>query len=274
MIPFTAVRALRTAAALAVLAALALTIAAAPAPSALADDVPVAVAANFAAPLNAIAAAFTQATGHQVVVSTGSTGALAAQVTNGAPFEVFLGADTTTAGRLVTDGLAVPGTARTYASGRLALWSPKEGYVDSAGAVLKAGAFAHLAIANPKLAPYGAASLQTLDALGLTAAVTPHLVYGENIAQAYQFTASGNAELGFVALSQVWKDGRFTGGSGWVVPRELHAPLRQDAVLLAKGADHAAARALLEFLGGPAARAITASYGYELPAEAPVADAH
>lgn len=271
MIPLTAVRALRTAAALAVLA---LMIAAAPAPSALADEVPVAVAANFAAPMNAIAAAFTRATGHQVGVSTGSTGALAAQVTNGAPFEVFLGADVATAGKLVTDGLAVPGTARTYASGRLALWSPKEGYVDSAGAVLKAGAFAHLAVASPKLAPYGAAALQALDALGLTAALTPRLVYGENIAQAYQFAASGNAELGFVALSQVWQDGRFTAGSGWVVPRDLHAPLRQDAVLLAKGADHAAARALLEYLGGPSARAIIASFGYELPAEAPVADVH
>ena len=243
-----------------------------PAAPAAADEVPVAVAANFAAPLKDIAAAFAAATGHQAVISGGATGALAAQVANGAPFEVFLGADTSTVAKLLKDGLAVDGTARTYAVGRLALWSAREGYVDSTGAVLRGDGFAHLAIANPKVAPYGAAALQALDALGLAAAVTPRLVQGENIAQAQQFVASGNAELGFVALSQVWRDGRFTGGSGWIVPAALYAPLRQDAALLARGADQAAARALLDFLSSPRARAIIASYGYELPKEDTVGD--
>jgi molybdate transport system substrate-binding protein len=239
--------------------------------AARADDVTVAVAANFAAPMKAIAAAFTEATGHQVVVSTGATGALAAQVANGAPFEVFLAADAATTARLERDGLAVPGTRRTYAVGRLALWSAKEDYVDTAGAVLKTGGFAHLAIANPKLAPYGAAAVELLGKLGLFTALEPRFVQGGNIGQAFQFVGSGNAELGFVALSQVWRDGKFTSGSGWVVPAALHAPLAQDAVLLNRGADHAAARALLEFLRSPGARAVMQSYGYEPAPEATVA---
>jgi molybdate transport system substrate-binding protein len=236
--------------------------------SAHADDVPAAVAANFAAPMKAIAAAFTEATGHHVVVSTGATGALAAQIANGAPFEVFLAADDATPARLETDGLAVAGTRRTYAVGRLALWSAKEGFVDATGAVLGTGVFAHLAIANPKLAPYGAAAVASLRELGLLAAIEPRLVQGENIAQAFQFVASGNAELGFVALSQVWRDGRFTSGSGWVVPDELHEPLGQDAVLLAKGAERPAARALLAFLHGGQATAVMRSFGYEPAPEA------
>jgi molybdate transport system substrate-binding protein len=237
--------------------------------AARADDVPVAVAANFAAPMKAIAVAFTEATGHQAVVSTGATGALAAQVANGAPFEVFLAADAATPAKLEKDGLAVAGTRRTYAVGRLVLWSAKEGAVDTAGAVLKAGDFAHLAIANPKLAPYGAAAVEALEKLGLLAALEPRFVQGENIGQACQFVVSGNAELGFVALSQVWLDGKFTSGSGWIVPDRLHAPLLQDAVLLEKGADHAAAKALLEFLHGAQASAVMRSYGYEPAPEAP-----
>lgn len=237
--------------------------------AARADDVPVAVAANFAAPMKALAAAFAAATGHQAVVSTGATGALAAQIANGAPFEVLLAADAATPAKLEQDGLAVAGTRRTYAVGRLVLWSAKEGYVDTAGAVLKAGDFAHLAIANPMLAPYGAAAVETLGKLGLLAALESRFVQGQNIGQACQYVVSGNAELGFVALSQVWLDGKFTSGSGWIVPAGLHAPLLQDAVLLAKGADHAAAKALLEFLNGAQAHAVMRSYGYEPAPEAP-----
>lgn len=251
----------------AVCLALAFALTAAPR-AARADEVPVAVAANFAAPMKAIAAAFTGATGHQAVVSTGATGALAAQIANGAPFEVLLAADAATPAKLEQDGLAVAGTRRTYAVGRLVLWSAKEGYVDTAGAVLKAGGFAHLAIANPKLAPYGAAAVEALGKLGLLAAVESRFVQGQNIGQAFQFVVSGNAELGFVALSQVWLDGKFTSGSGWIVPAGLHAPLLQDAVLLKRGADHAAARALLAFLHDERARAVMQSCGYEPAPEA------
>lgn len=233
-----------------------------------ADVVPVAVAANFAGPMKEIAAAFAEATGHQAIVSTGATGALAAQVANGAPFEVFLSADATTPAKLEKDGLAVAGTRGAYAVGRLVLWSAKAGYVDTAGAVLKTGDFAHLALANPKLAPYGAAAVAALEGLGLLTTLEPRFVLGENIGQAFQFAGSGNAELGFVALSQVWRDGKFTSGSGWIVPARLHAPLRQDAVLLARGAEHTAAKALLEFLHGEKARAVMRCYGYEPAVEA------
>lgn len=238
-----------------------------------ADEVSVAVAANFAAPMKEIAAAFATASGHQAVVSTGATGTLVAQITNGAPFEVLVSADAAAPRKLVELGLAVAGTPRTYAVGRLALWSADEGLVDAGGAVLAQGGFAHLAIANPKVAPYGVAAVEALGRLGVLAGLEPRIVQGENIGQAFQFVASGSAELGLVALSQVWKDGKFTSGSGWAVPTDLHAPLLQDAVLLAKGRDHAAAHALLAFLGGEQARAIIAAYGYELPAVATGADA-
>lgn len=261
MAPFR--RRLRSAANM-ILAAMATTVPLA----ARADDVTAAVAANFAAPMKAIAAAFTDATGHRVVVSTGATGALATQIANGAPFEVFLAADAATPSRLETDGLAVAGTRGTYAVGRLALWSAKEGLVDSTGAILGTADFTHIAIANPKLAPYGAAAVASLLRLGRLAALEQRFVVGENIAQAFQFVASGNAELGFVALSQVWRDGRFTSGSGWVVPAGLHEPLGQDAILLAKGAARPAARALLDFLHGEQACAVMRSYGYEPAPEA------
>jgi molybdate transport system substrate-binding protein len=243
-----------------------------PAP-AHADEVSVAVAANFTAPLTEIATAFTAATGHVLLVSGGSTGALAAQVANGAPFEVLLAADDATPARLEAEGLAVPGTRRTYAIGRLALWSSRESYVDPAGAVLREGGFRHLAIANPQVAPYGAAAVAALEALGLRETLVTLFVQGENIGQAYQFVASGAAELGFVALSQVWRDGRFTSGSGWLVPAALHPPLRQEAVLLTPGRDKPGALALLEYLGQPAARAVIASYGYDSPSTVPGSDA-
>jgi molybdate transport system substrate-binding protein len=233
--------------------------------SAAAAEVQVAVAANFMAPMQKIAAAFAADTGNQAVVTTGATGTLFAQIEEGAPFEVLLAADRATPAKLETDGFAVTGTRFTYVQGVLVLWSARADYVDSAGAVLRRGDFQHLAIANPKLAPYGAAAMEALGALGLVDALRPRLVQGESIAQTHQFVASGNAELGFVALSQIIVPGGTRSGSYWVVPARLHAPIRQDAVLLRKGAGNPAARALCDYLKSPHARDVMGAYGYELP---------
>lgn len=228
----------------------------------LADEVQVAVAANFSAPLKAIGERFAQDTGHQLVISSGATGQLYSQIRNGAPFAVFLSADDSTPAKLESEGAAVKGSRFTYAIGTLALWSPKPGYVDGAGAVLKQHAFTHLAVANPKSAPYGLAATQVLAKLGLTEAVAAKRVEGQNITQTYQFVATGNAELGFVALSQIYEDGKIKEGSAWIVPAELYEPIRQDAVLLDKGQDQPAAKALLAYLKGPQAAAVLKVYGY------------
>ncbi len=227
-------------------------------------EVQVAVAANFTAPMQKIAAEFEKDTGHKVLLSSGATGKFYAQIKNGAPFEVFLAADDETPAKLETEGDAVPGSRFTYAIGKLMLWSAQPGYVDDQGAVLKKGQFQHLAIANPKTAPYGAAAMEVLTHLNLLDAVQPKLVTGENIGQAHQFVATGNAELGFVALSQVMENGKLTGGSGWLVPLELYEPIRQDAVILAWGKEQPAAKTLMEYLKGEKARAIIQSYGYDL----------
>lgn len=229
-----------------------------------ADEVQVAVAANFTAPMQKIAAEFEKDTGHKAVLAFGATGKFYAQVANGAPFEVFLSADDETPAKLEKERLAAPGSRFTYAVGKLALWSARDGYVDGKGDILKTGNFRHLALANPKTAPYGAAAMEAMAKLGVLAAVQPRFVQGENISQAHQFVATGNAELGFVALSQVYKDGRFVAGSGWIVPANLYDPIRQDAVILAKGRDKPAATALAQYLKGDKARAIIKSYGYEL----------
>ena len=223
----------------------------------------VAVAANFAAPMQNIAGAFVRDTGYRVQLAFGSTGKLYAQIKNGAPYQMLLAADSQTPARLEKEGYALPDSRFTYATGRMVLWSIKPGLVDAQGAVLHTGAFKHLALADPKLAPYGAAALQTLQAMGLAAALQNRWVQGENIAQAYQFVATGNAELGFVALSQLMQNGRMAAGSAWVVPQRLHAPLRQDAVVLLPGKDHAVVKALAAYLQGNKARAIMRSYGYE-----------
>lgn len=228
-----------------------------------AGEVQVAVAANFTAPMRQIAAQFEQDTGNKAVLSFGATGQLVAQIGNGAPFELLLAADDATPAKLEQQGLAVRGTRFTYAIGKLVLWSAMEGYVDGRGEVLGKANFAHLAIANPKTAPYGAAALETLNKLDLYARLAPRLVQGENISQAQQFVSTGNAELGFVALSQVWKDGKLTSGSAWIVPAHLYHPIRQDAVLLNQGAANPAARALLTYLTSNKARAIIRAYGYE-----------
>lgn len=234
------------------------------APAASAEEIQVAVAANFTAPMQTIAAAFEKDTGHKARLAFGSSGKFYAQIKNGAPFQVLLSADDETPARLEQEGMAVPGTRFTYAIGKLALWSAKEGMVDSKGETLKRGGYAHLAIANPKLAPYGAAAIEVLKKLALLDAVQPKLVQGENIAQTYQFVASGNAELGFVALSQVTQDGKLIKGSAWMVPGNLHAPIRQDAVILANGKGNPAASALMAYLKNDKAKAVIRAYGYDI----------
>lgn len=234
-----------------------------------ADEVQVAVASNFTKPLEAIAEKFKAASGHELKISAGATGKLYAQIANGAPFEVFLSADSKTPTKLIEDKLATADSQFTYAFGKLVLWSSTDGYVDANGEVLSKGDFKHLAIANPKTAPYGAAGMAVMEKLGLTAAITPKLVTGENITQTFDFVSTGNAELGFVALSQVQQDGKLKSGSAWVVPTEMYQPLAQDAVLLTKGKDNAAAHALLDYLKGAEARAIISSYGYDLPETTP-----
>lgn len=225
-------------------------------------QVQVAVASNFAAPMQGIAALFEQATGHKAVVVLGSTGKLATQVRHGAPFDVLLAADSRTPTQLAAEGLAVAGSQFTYAQGQLALYSTQPGLVDAQGAVLAGPLPGKLAVADARLAPYGAAAAQVLAARGLTATVRPHLVVGENIGQTFQFVKTGNAALGFVALSQIMVDGKVSTGSAWVVPAALYAPIRQDAILLTHGAQQPAAQALLQFLQGPQARQLMRAYGY------------
>lgn len=229
-----------------------------------ADEVQVAVAANFTAPIQAIAKDFEKDTGHKLVIASGATGQFYAQIKNGAPFDVFLAADDSTPAKLEQEKAIVPGSRFTYAIGTLALWSAKPGYVDDKGEILKQNTFQHLAIANPKTAPYGLAATQVLDKLKLTEATQAKLVEGQNITQAFQFVSTGNAELGFVALSQVYKDGKVQSGSAWIVPAQLHEPIRQDAVILVKGKDNPAAKALVDYLKGPKAAAVIKSYGYEI----------
>ncbi|MDO9106583.1 MAG: molybdate ABC transporter substrate-binding protein [Methylovulum sp.] len=240
-----------------------------PASNVLAAQVLVAVASNFTKPMEEIAAEFKQSTGHSAELSFGASGKFVAQIENGAPFQVFLSADEKKPEKLTESGFAVVGTRFTYAVGKLVLWSAKPGYVDAEGKVLSTGTFKHLAIADPKLAPYGAAALEVLKALGLEERTRPLLVLGENISQAQQFISTGNAELGFIALSQVIKDGKIGEGSGWIIPSDKYALIRQDAVLLKTGVDNPAAHALLEYLKSAKALAIIEKYGYGLPKNQP-----
>jgi molybdate transport system substrate-binding protein len=241
---------------LAALAALVTSLCAAPA---FAADTQVAVAANFTEPAKAVAAAFAKATGQRAVLAFGSSGQFYAQMAHGAPFEVFLSADAERPQKAEQAGLGVPGTRFTYAVGRLVLYSRTPGLADGGAAVLKSGRFAKLSIADPGAAPYGAAAVETLQKLGLYDAVKPKIVQGSSITQAYQFTATGAAELGFVALSQVVNQ---PGGSRWLVPSTLYAPIDQQAILLKTGQDNPAAKAFIAFLKGPQARAIIRRYGY------------
>ena len=231
--------------------------------AALAEEIQVAVAANFTAPMKLIAADFEKDTGHKAVLTFGATGKFYAQISNGAPFEVFLAADDETPARLEKEGAAVNGSRFTYATGKLVLWSAQTGLVDAQGEVLKKGDFKKIAIAAPKLAPYGAAAVETMNKLGLQAALEPKLVQGESIGQAFSFVSTGNAELGFIALSQVYEGGKIKSGSAWIVPDKLHSPIRQDAVLLAKAKDSKAAAQLMAYLKTDKAKAVIRAFGYE-----------
>ncbi|MCO5120067.1 MAG: molybdate ABC transporter substrate-binding protein [Burkholderiaceae bacterium] len=227
-----------------------------------AGEVSVAVAANFLKPMQSIAPDFTAATGHQVVVSGGSTGKLYSQIVAGAPFDVLLAADAKTPKRLVDEGHGVAGSQFTYAIGQLVLWSADAELVDGDGAILATDRYTKIAVANPKLAPYGAAAYEVLEARKLLDAVTPRMVTGENIGQTYQFVLTRNAEIGFVALSQVMVPGQPVAGSMWRIPQDLYGEIRQDAVLLERGESNEAARALMDYLRTPAAREKIRSYGY------------
>jgi molybdate transport system substrate-binding protein len=231
--------------------------------AAQAAQVQVAVAANMAAPMKQIAADFARATGHEAVVALGSTGKFYAQIRAGAPFEVLLAADDETPAKLEQEGLGVRGTRFTYATGQLVLWSAEPGVVDPEGQVLKKPPTGKLAVADPKLAPYGFAAMETLSNLGVATAWTPNIVQGENIGQAFQFAATGNARMGFVALAQVMADGHITKGSAWIVPASLHTALKQDAIVLKPGQGNPAATALMEYLRSDAARATLRGYGYQ-----------
>ena len=229
--------------------------------AALAAETKVAVAANFTEAAREVATAFKARTGHDATLSFGSSGQFYAQIANGAPYEVFLSADAERPRKAEAEGLAVPGSRFTYAFGRLVLFSRTPGLVDGGGAVLKAGKFEKLSIADPKTAPYGRAAVETLTTLKLYDALRPKIVQGSSITQAFQYVQTGAAELGFVALSQVADE---PGGSRWVVPAADHAPIEQQAVLLKAGQDSGAAKAFLKFLKGPEAKAIIRRYGYEV----------
>jgi len=220
----------------------------------------VAVAANFTEPAKEIAALFKQKTGHEAILIFGASGAFFAQITHGAPFEVFLSADEERPRLAVEQGFAVPESRFTYAIGKLVFWS-KVVDVTNGEAALKAGGFSKLSIANPTAAPYGAAAIETMKALGVYDALQPKIVQGSSIAQAFQFVDTKNAEVGFVALSQLYG---VTDGTRWLVPEKLYSPIKQDAVLLKNGAEDEASKAFLAFLKGPEAHAVIERFGYAL----------
>lgn len=230
-----------------------------------ADEVQVAVASNFSKPLETLASAFKASSGHDLKISAGATGKLYAQIEHGAPFEVLLSADSKTPKKLIDAQLAVADSQFTYALGKLVLWSSTNDYVDAQGEVLKKNEFKHIAIANPSTAPYGAAALEVLEHLGLTKTLAAKQVQGENISQTYDFVATGNAELGFVAWSQVQQAGQLKDGSVWQVPEDLYQAIQQDAVLLNRGKNKVADQAFLDFLKTPAAQKLIAESGYGLP---------
>lgn len=227
-------------------------------PPAAAGNAHIAVAANFSDAAKEIGAAFAKASGHHITFSFGATGQLFTQISQGAPFDAFLAADDVTPAKAIDGRLAVQGSRFTYATGKIVLFSTNSELVKGE-ATLRAAMFRRIAIANPDMAPYGMAALQTMQALGVYDQLKPRIVQGNSIAQTYQFIATGNAELGFVALSQVASSRE---GSHWLVPASLYAPIAQDAVLLKRGAANEAAQAFLTFLKGSEARQVIARYGY------------
>jgi molybdate transport system substrate-binding protein len=231
----------------------------------LAEQINVAVASNFTAPMKAIVTAFEQQSEHRVKLSFGSSGKFFAQITHGAPFELFFSADQTKPKALEESGLIVPGSRFTYAIGALALWSSNPTLLKNNAGALKQGQFTKLALANPKLAPYGLAAVEVLEHLALTEHTKAKWVQGENIAQTYQFISTGNADIGFVAMSQIMQQGQINLGSSWLIPHELYSPIKQDAALLARGKNSPAAKALLTYIQSNQAKAIIESYGYTTP---------
>jgi molybdate transport system substrate-binding protein len=225
-------------------------------------EIHIAVASNFTDPIQTIANSFEQQTGHRVILSPGSSGKHYAQIINKAPFDVFFSADIMRAELLEKEGVIQPGTRFTYAIGKLVLWSPKKDFIGEEGEVLFSGKFHHISIANPRLAPYGRAAREVLQKLGLWEKIRSRIVQGENISQAYQFVKSGNAELGFVANSQVSHHERKIEGSIWEIPRKLYSPIEQQAVLLT---DSDAARTFLDYVGSSEGQRIIRMYGYDLP---------
>ncbi len=227
-----------------------------------AEEIHIAVASNFTATMRVLAERFGEQSGHSIVLLPGSTGKHYAQITQGAPFDALFAADAERPALLEASGHARPGSRFTYAIGRLVLWSPDPGLINRNGILLESGAFKRLAIANPRLAPYGRAAQQVLEARELWQPLQPKLVRGENIAQAFQFVASGNAELGFVALSQLMHTDNHGKGSSWHVPQQLHTPIEQQAVLLS---DSSAALELMTFMKSEAAHAVIRGFGYGIP---------
>lgn len=226
------------------------------------EEIQVAVAANFTAPAQELAPIFEKQTGNKVKLSFGSTGAFFAQINNGAPFDILLAADDTTPAKLLANGNGVKGSAFTYAQGKLVFWSADPKLVDKDGKAVHEMKFNKCAVADPKLAPYGVAAYETLKSLKLLDKYQPKFVTGNNIGKTFQFVKTGNAEVGFVALSQVYKNGKITSGSGWIVPSKYYQPIRQDAVLLKHGENSAAAKSFLKFLQSAEANKLKQSYGY------------
>lgn len=229
-----------------------------------AAEAQVAVAANFTEPIKAIAAVLEKTTGHTLKVSLGATGAFYTQIKNGAPFDVFLAADDERPALLEREGLTVPNTRFTYATGKLVLWSVDPARVDARGDVLKSPTLRKVSFANPKTAPYGAAAVQVMERMGLADALKPKLVQGESIGQAFNFVKTGNADVGFVAMAQVLQGGKLKEGSMWVIPQTHYDTIRQDAVLLKRGEQNEAAKALLKLLQSPNIKDLIRSYGYDL----------
>ena len=228
-----------------------------------AAEISVAVAANFSSVLKDIAVEFQKDTGHQLAITPGATGKFYAQISNGAPFDVFLSADDETPRKLAQEGKAIAASQFTYAIGRLALWSPSPDLVDKSADILKTDKFKFIAIANAKVAPYGQAAVQTMQKLGVLTKIEPRIVQGESIAQTYQFVSTGNAQLGFVALSQILENGKIKAGSAWIVPEEMHEQLKQVAVVLQSSKHMSACQALMEYLKSEKAKKMIASYGYK-----------
>lgn len=228
-----------------------------------ADTLNIAVASNFSQPAKELADQFQKKTGSSVIISTGATGMLFNQIKNGAPYAILLAADETTVQKLIQEGYGIESSTFTYAIGQLVLWSPQKSLVDSKGHILFTGKFAHLAIANPKLAPYGLAAQAVIARLKLANSLQDKIVIGENINATYQYVISGNADLGFVALSQVYRNGKITSGSAWIIESNLYSPIKQDAVVTKASKDNKLAQQFMLFLKSSEARKIIHEYGYK-----------